>query len=85
METTNFFKESLKFDEKRKEESKIVRNLFITRLRNNLKGQARFIQEEVFIDEDDRKEGVMIVQRLLAELSKIENEQGLNKQNNQER
>ena len=58
METTNFFKESLKFDEKRKEESKIVRNLFITRLRNNLKGQARFIREEIYIDEDDRKEAV---------------------------
>lgn len=81
----NSFKESLKFEERKKQESKIVKNLIITRLRNNLKGQARFIQEEVFIDEDDRKEGVMIVQRLLAELSKIENEQGLNKQNNQER
>lgn len=34
METTNFFKESLKFDEKRKEESKIVRNLFITSNKN---------------------------------------------------
>lgn len=74
METTNFFKESLKFDEKRKEESKIVRNLFITRLRNNLKGQARFIREEIYIDEDDRKEAVLIVQRLLNELSKIEKE-----------
>lgn len=81
----NSFKESLKFEERKKQESKIVKNLIITRLRNNLKGQARFIQEEVFIDEDDRKEGVMIVQRLLAELSKIENEQGLNKQNSQER
>lgn len=68
------FRESLKFDEKRKKESEIVRGLLITRLRNNLKGQARFIQEEVFIDEDDRKEGVLIVQRLLAELSKIEKE-----------
>ena len=68
------FRESLKLDEKRKKESEIVRGLLITRLRNNLKGQARFIQEEVFIDEDDRKEGVLIVQRLLAELSKIEKE-----------
>ena len=84
MDSKNF-RESLKFDEKRKKESQIVRGLFITRLRNNLKGQARFIQEEIYVDEDDRKEGVMIVQRLLAELSKIENEQGLNKQNNQER
>ena len=68
------FRDSLKYEERRKKDSEIVRNLFITRLRNNLKGQARFIQEEIYVDEDDRKEGVMIVQRLLQELSRIEKE-----------
>lgn len=68
------FRDSLKYEERRKKDSEIVRNLFITRLRNNLKGQARFIQEEIYVDEDDRKEGVIIVQRLLQELSRIEKE-----------
>lgn len=68
------FRDSLKYEERRKKDSEIVRNLFITRLRNNLKGQARFIQEEIYVDEDDRKEGVTIVQRLLQELSRIEKE-----------
>lgn len=79
------FRESLKVDEKRKKESKIVKNLIITRLRNNLKGQARFIQEEIFIDEDDRKEGVMIVQKLLEELSRIEKEGQLKSKDEEER
>ena len=79
------FRESLKFDEKRKKESKIVKNLIITRLRNNLKGQARFIQEEIFIDEDDRKEGIMIVQRLLEELLRIEKEDQTKSKDEEER
>lgn len=79
------FRESLKVDEKRKKESKIVKNLIITRLRNNLKGQARFIQEEIFIDEDDRKEGVMIVQKLLEELSRIEKESQSKSKDEEER
>lgn len=79
------FRESLKVDKKRKKESEIVRGLFITRLRNNLKGQARFIQEEIFIDEDDRKEGIMIVQRLLEELSRIEKEDQTKSKDEEER
>lgn len=71
---SNSFKDSLKCDINRSKRALTVKNIFVRRLRNVLYGQARFIKEEIYLAEEERREGLIIVNQLLARLEELEKE-----------
>lgn len=68
----NNFKDSLKCKVDNSKRTLTAKNIFVRRLRNVLNGQAQFIKEEIYLAEEERREGLVIVNQLLARLQELE-------------
>lgn len=69
---SNNFKDSLKCKVDNSKRTLAAKNIFVRRLRNVLNGQAQFIKEEIYLAEEERREGLVIVNQLLARLQELE-------------